>query len=400
MKKNNKFKILNLPRSVVVGAVEENIQKLFSNSSMLYSDKILINLEECMFIEIASLAILFAFIRKRNLLGFTTKINLPKTKDVRDFLRTWDFEKAFDFTTGARFRDSVEKENLKYFGENKRISDNKYYNEVNLDGVTRLLSNRFFSFKILLNDISISKAECIHYEVKRWEQELILSTLEKYLSSKGQFIASRIIYEGLTNAATHPNANFVLISSHFDMDRSLKIKDKGFFTLIIWDDGLSMIETIKDALQQRLNIKNEEINEKEYKIYEKYQSPESLTSNIIKSTIMPSIESTEDEILLSTTLPGITSDIKGEKHLSTNFASISNNFKPGIGLYILVKTVLEDYQGSISFRTKNYFMNIKPPLKTIQRKYSARFQIKILKYPDLMPEFLGNLITIRLPIRG
>lgn len=393
-----KYKILDLPEILTIGYLESSIKDHYENTENAFEENLLINLRDCKFIEIASLTYLLSFIKKRTHYGLSTKLTLPLKKDVRDFLRVWDYQKVFDFATGLRFSDCVVKNDLKYFGENKRLSDNKYLSKATLDGITRLISNKFFSFKILFHDSSKARSNEVIYEVKRWEKSLVLSTLKRYLNKDSQFVASRIIFEGLTNAATHPKANFAIISSHVDKSYTSKSsREKGFFTLVLWDDGISMIDTLKEAIHSGSKIKNSEIYEPKFMIFEKLENTQNNYSQPVESTYIPNTSSTDDLIFLSTTLPGISSDLLGERHLNLDYNYNDAELKPGIGLFILIKTVIEDYSGSISFRCNNYFMNIKTPFPSVREKYNARFQVKIIRYSDSVPRFLGNMITIRLP---
>ncbi|NQT58173.1 MAG: hypothetical protein HQ557_04235 [Bacteroidetes bacterium] len=393
------MKILDLSGVLTIGCMESSVKEYYQNNNNTFSEGLLINLSSCEYIEIASLTYLLSFIKNRSLHNLSTILKLPTKKDVRDFLRTWDFQKSFDFATGLRFRDCVTKDDLKYFGENTSPrSDNKYLSKTTLDGRTRLVSNKFFSFRILFHDPGKLRSNEIIYEVKRWEESLVLATLKRYLNKDSQFLASRIIFESLTNAATHPKANLAIIASHVDKRNDSKSTcGKGFFTLVLWDDGISMIDTLKKAIQSGSKIKNSEIYEPKFTIFEKIENASGKSSQPVESTYIPDSSSDDDLLFLSTTLPGITSDPLGLSHLVLNHSNKEADLKPGIGLFILVKTVIEEYSGSISFRSNNYFMNIKAPTSVVKSRHNARFQVKIKKYSDNIPSFLGNMITIRLP---
>ena len=67
-----------------------------------------------------------------------------------------------------------------------------------------------------------------------------------------------------------------------------------------------------------------------------------------------------------------------------------------MGLYVLTNTTIDVFGGMLSFRTKNYFMNIKAHVDKSNAK--SNYQVKVKKYGSWVPNFVGNMVTIRLPL--
>ena len=66
---------------------------------------------------------------------------------------------------------------------------------------------------------------------------------------------------------------------------------------------------------------------------------------------------------------------------------------PGMGLHYLMNAAIDLYGGTVSFRTKNYFLNIKKAKKQSAATYGA----KIIRY-STSQSIPGNMITVRLPL--
>ncbi len=67
-----------------------------------------------------------------------------------------------------------------------------------------------------------------------------------------------------------------------------------------------------------------------------------------------------------------------------------------MGLHVLVNTVVDVFGGSLAFRTGSLFMNIR---RADRSDDEAKYRAKIARASDAVPPFLGNMLTIRLPIR-
>jgi hypothetical protein len=497
--------ILNFPSALDIASFESKIYDYFSDQHR-FASPIVLSFKTCQFIEIATLASINAFITNRARKGLQTTVALPDSKDVRDFMRIWNFPSALEVATGIPFQAIVRKEDRKYFGENKLSEEIKYSGYVPSKGVERLLSKRFFSLYTLPFKSSL-KIKIIKDEAKRWETKLVESVLAHHLGSPEGYIPSRVIYECMSNAARHPRASFVQTASHFNetlssdflprefkepltakklwqsieadaydlsinshnsidsLNKTLRISNlyqkvqkkpevrsfsteiirlanttrlyrsrdftslskteqteikrlnrlvleslyasiapisghggqnikSSFLTIVFWDDGVSMIDTLKNAIHNDVVVRSSEFPEKYCDYLVKFENIDGATSSeTIKSDFLPGKDTADYKILLATTFPGITCEPSG-KGQSSHPDLAPELLHPGMGLFTLLNTVIDIFGGSVAFRTKNYFMNIKPCAKGADTKYSA----SIRQFPST-PHFLGNLLTIRLPLK-
>lgn len=497
--------ILHLPPALDVGSFESKVYEFFSNQQGPVSNMEL-DLAACTYIEIATLTMINALITNRRRKGLQTTLALPASKDVRDFMRIWNFPSAIEFATGIPFQAVVRKEDHKYFGENETPKDVKYSGYIPSRGIEHLLSKRFFSFYTFpFKDVS--KLKIIKDESKRWEGKLVESVLSHHLGSPEGYIPSRVIYECMSNAARHPRATFVQTASHFNetlssdflagefkkpltakklcqaieddnydlsisSDSSLdklnkilrvsnlyekvqkKIAEKSlsqgivqlanktrqcrvrefsilskfeqieikrlnrllleslytstvpssthngqnvksaFLTIVFWDDGVSMIDTLNNAICGDINVRSLEFPDKYSDVLLKFQDNHGkIFRETVSSSYLPDKKTEEHKLFLATTFPGITCDPSGRGH-STHPKLSPELLHPGMGLFTLLNTAIDIFGGSVAFRTKNYFMNMKAAGKATGAKYSAT-----IRELPLNPPFLGNFLTIRLPLK-
>lgn len=376
-----------------------NMQKCLLNyEKALCEDKrdYVIDISKCVFIEPASLLFLLAFLTKRSSKKWSTTLNLPKNKGVRDFLRIWNFPEAIYSATHRPLFRSVIEDNRKYFGENTTVADVKYAGRLLDNGHDRLLSDRFFGIKTFVLSQQ-SRARKVTDESKRWETVLVKSILSRYLPGPSSYVASRLVFESMTNAIRHPGADVIQTTSLLQQpDKSANISE-GFFTLSFWDNGVSMVDTLRDAINRGKSVQSKPMA----KFYCDYEVIEEApfnkrTSSIISSSFLPDKTTSDVILFVSTTFPGITRDIAGQGHEVHKDIEEEDEpalRSPGMGLFILLNAAIDVYGGSVSFRTKNLFMNIKKS-NTAETKYRAKVQ----RFDDSISFFPGNMLTIRIPI--
>jgi hypothetical protein len=171
---------------------------------------------------------------------------------------------------------------------------------------------------------------------------------------------------------------------------------EGYLTIVFWDDGQSMIETLRDAIRSGKDIRSIEVPE----LYANYEvllangKGETYDRRTLHSSIIPDRVADDSTVLLATTFPGITRDVTGAgKESGIDAAREPKYDYPGMGLYVLVNTVVDVFSGSVYFRTNNLGMSIR---RSNLRDH--KYRVKVRHHPVTTPSLMGNLITIRLPI--
>jgi hypothetical protein len=231
-----------------------------------------------------------------------------------------------------------------------------------------------------------------------------------------------VISETISNAIIHSNASKFFTGSFFNFSDKQSKDETFYFTINFWDNGSSIIDTLKEPLKEKKNIKSivseehfhsvtKNTNQIEFLIKMNDHYIEGLFTT--KSELRPDLD--EEYILLAAFFPGVSREPDREPDLF-------NPYHAGIGLSYLTNTVMNKLEGEISVRTKNYFLNIKCLSgydmdryirdfkkingKKIKRKdffsvNSTYYRAKFTKFDDgIIPEFIGNMITIRIPLKN
>lgn len=394
---------ITLPAQLAIRVLEEI---LYSRKKIIaHSKEIKLDFSKVDYMEIGCffyiMSLVFFFEKKNKKI----RIKLPESINIRNIFRIWRFPIVLKELTGIPFKDLVVEDDLKYFGENKSLKGD-YYEiiGINEEGVNRLCDKGFFSLSNLPFDSVSNKRDSLISETKRWEDAFIKSVLMKHLKNydnKTENLLPRIIiYECLTNAYRHPEANSLVTSSFFD-------KKGNFFTITYWDNGKSILETIKKPVFENKSIKAQ-FDESRFEdllssFYIKYVTDTEKKITVINSNHIPDRSSEDYELLLSTFFPGISSDPEGQKSYFQN--SEINVKSPGMGLTYLLKVVVGMFDGTLSVRTNNYFLNFSRNNKESNAKieehtpfFKNKYRCKIQYFPNSDCYFIGNMITIRLPL--
>lgn len=397
---------VNFPKISKVETIEAALASKFSEIGQS-PELIKFDLSESKFIDVASLLYIMTITYSRkigNEKELKTKYILPKDINVCNVLWAWHFHKAIEEITRDSFEDFLISEDDKnFYNNNKDSKSNKYTKWVVRDDgiIEQLLSVNFFAFSTFHSYEFKGLAE---REKNEWKKSNIYNVLTKNLDDSPDYVNSRIIYEVISNATRHPKANIIqtasMLQRPYQRTKTTKPKnnEKKFFTIVAWDDGESMIDTLYKAIKEGKEIRSVDFKElhKKYQLILKDSDSKQISIKIIKSTFDPNIDTPSEEILLSTLFPGVTRDVKGEDHeVAPELAKEDERLAyPGMGLYALINAAVDIFKGEVSFRTKDLFMNIKKA-KTNKADYRVKVQMK----SNDLPEFLGNMITVRIPLK-
>ena len=392
---------LLLPRDATIGATEEAVRVHFKESPADRSGLLIIDMSAARFIEVATLLYIVALLEDRTSQSIPTQIRLPRQKRVRDFLRLWRFPTAVAQATSCTFVSLVDQRDHRYFGENNRGRTMSFTDRFRDESVVHLEDASFFSIQTF-RPLTHSRTRLVVDESSRFGSELVKSVLGKHLDGPESYISSRIVYESMTNAARHSGASLIQTASKFVAPNELQGDSNGHFTICFWDNGRSMLDTLYEAIAEgkpvRANKTRAELYANHLLVLKDHEGGKSDQYNV-SSGLVPTNATKPQEILFSTTFPGISRDPEGLEHTVHEEVSTSKPdwAGPGMGLYVLLNTAIDVFGGSVSFRTKNFFMNVKKASK----RQGTHYRAKIQTFDEtILPNFKGNLVTIRLPLRA
>lgn len=354
-----------------------------------------------------------------------TFFTLPKRDNVTNSLVTWGFDEAIEEVMDVDSFDSLldKHDSDRYY----RIKDIKKKN-YNIESYEHLQYENFFPFRTLKREyFEKKKPEVTQDFFNKWNNDTIIAILAKHLdpenhsedvNSIASTFPSRIVYEAITNALRHPKCDIIQTSSKF-------YDSKSDFSIIFWDNGESIITTLKRYINKykdqnsfreaffkglqlsdfsntdfsfNLDYKSLSIKTNmEFKPEKIWQNYKLLFSDPIKSRRILNFEFLEDFeylLLLAVFLPGVTSDPQGKIELGIREIDTSI---VGIGLSILLITVCESFKGRISVRVNGYSLKIKP--STDSSPNHPKFEASIKKFPSGLDHFKGNLFSIKIPLK-
>jgi hypothetical protein len=367
----------------------------------------------------------------------------PQNKRVRDFLKVWRFAEAFQGATQQPFSMYVLKEDVQFLTEEPTSysgrGDGINALEFNPDWSGQTNNRRnFFEFITFSGGNQPISPEGPFLSAPRlagrqWSEPSVLEILSKHLGgdSPKADIARVIIYEAISNSIRHPSASVIQIVSKFERgessDERHTAKKKPIAGILgadtdnppsslricVWDDGDSIPNTLTKAIEEGLSIQAFRLPTfMSDKIFVELRSPDGKKSTrIIDQSEDLSRANANDEwlLLLASLFPGVSRDTskivpavqpydEGSSQMAQPFQQFLLS-APGMGLYALTRTVLDQFQGSLFLRSSRHRLLIELAHDAYRTKYQVRYKCKITRYPDFLPAFRGNLLTVQLPVR-
>lgn len=384
-----------------VGGIELVIEEAFKDNN---PDVIQIDMSEVEYLTTSSMIHLIAFTDRLLTQGIEVIYHLPLNIDVRNIMRLWRFPIVMKEITGRSFASLVRSSDLQYFGESNLSGD--YFDKftANDEGLAELMKKDYFSIFSIPYIENDQKSSAIAKQHELWTviQEILKRHLKNYENKKRNVIPNRIIYECMTNAFRHSGAVKLITGSFFDRPGKM-------LTISYWDNGRSIIDTLHEALA----------NEKVNKQYESSSDNDDFVFSLLVKTQVENepLEgyfhldrkitqySSSGEILLHSFSPGVTRDPEGQLPFSGN--PYTAEYRTGMGLPTLLNASIDMLGGSVAVRAGHYFVNFKESTLTQRKMFyklgdefmgKSLYRAKVTRY-DEMPEFEGNMVTIRLPLK-
>ena len=398
---------------------------------------LLFDFQDAKYIEIAVLVNCIAAILQRKELNLKTYLGYPKLKRVRDFLQVWRFREAVEQVCHLGLREFLLSEDLQYLEEKHDtytgVGDGLDALEYDADWDQYSDTKRnFFEFttffhperKSILPEGVLSAAPRV--EGKRWTGTLISQVLAKHLGSgtPREDIARVIIYEAMSNAVRHPKANIIQVVSKFERARKrlgppeesregdeTQKSGQESLRICVWDDGESITSTLMKPLILGRSVRSVVLPGYMYdrlRVDLRTFDMKVRRKHIVDQWEEPTKDTPEARLLLSSLFPGISRTIEEDVPEVEEYyvdeptsylresASVSG---PGMGLYALVRTALDQFQGTLFIRSGRYRLQMEIASDLFRRRDNVRYRSKITQYPISFPPFRGNLLIIQLPIK-
>jgi len=395
--------VLDFGGSVTAGAVDRIVLDEYVTRTALNNiEAFEFDFRDTAFSEPSALQAIVSFTRTLLAQHKRVSLRLPKQQKERDFWRAWNFPQALEAATGRSFRELSEKSDHKYFGEPQ-----KYFRRSEIDvGLSTDRQQLAFLNHYPIYSSQIGRGQKpadIAYQFKNtWNAKHVQDILSRKIGKNYGYFASRVVFEAILNALRHPGASLIQTGA-IEQSASKKSTIDSFLNVHFWDNGASIADTLYKAIQRGVRVR--EGIEKEFEKHYLLRYEPDLNAPSQDEIIpfdLPLTPSTPQHIaLLATLFPLVTSDPFGIRHdvdeeLKSSYPRLAQR---GMGLFVLVNTVVEIMKGEVSFRTSHFFMNVRrPDAEERQRFPSANLTVRIRRFPSTSTLFTGNLLVVRIPI--
>jgi|GEM_PF-1840374 len=419
---------LTLDGAIMADDFEKQLNRFYGRGSP--DRPLLIDMQQATFIEVATLVNCIATIVDRQEKQYRTFIACPVNQRVRDFIKVWRFFDAIEKATGLMTSDFLVKEDQDFPVEpqNTYTGHGNAINKLEFDpdwDPRKPMPRNFFEF-VTFSEGGRTEilpegrfASIPRDEGKKWTRPLIQQILEKHLpggTTKDE-VARVIIYEAVSNAVRHPCARTIQVVSRFERHEELEQETRGSLRICIWDDGKSIASTLMEALDNGSTINAFNLPpymcDKVYVTRRNFSQTRSENHLVDQSEQITKQTATEQRVLLASMFPGVTRTVvakvarvspfeDGTDNVSDNTFKLEEALRnaPGMGLYSLMRTVLDQFSGTLFIRSGNSRLLIESAHDTFRIQHQCRYKCKITDYEKHMPAFKGNLLAIQLPLKG
>ena len=184
-------------------------------------------------------------------------------------------------------------------------------------------------------------------------------------------------------------------------------KPRSYLQICIWDNGKGIASTLEPLLKAGQPIRA--LHLPPYMWDRIFVDFRNFDEEVIHSTVVDQGEEIDSEgasearLLLASFFPGISRNVDSsvapvEPLDSPASSSTIGSAVPGMGLYALARTVLDQFQGQLFVRSGRHRLVMEMAHDAYRKVHSVRYKARITSYPEDYPAFRGNLLTMVLPI--
>lgn len=372
-----------------------------------------IDLTNVNFIEHETLLLILALVCDWKTRDKNVYLDLPMSTRVLNYLRAWQFPTAIENALNLRFPEVLTPDSRIRYEQLKKLPSDYEQVVVSPDGGrASLVHISFFELQAL----QISRAVFDLEDVVRraattskdqWLNAHVLGILDNYLAQKnyGDRIATNVVYEAVRNAALHPKATLAYASSQIrreDLGKGPDGKQRWgepiWIEVSIWDDGESILETLKLALGEDQPITSSSYGWADESFVVEVND-EGGPSRSTLQTVGPLRNDSDSAIMASAFMLGVSSqphrppdETYAGSHPDDTDIKTRVRGLPGAGLYVLRTTVIDDFKGSIQYLTGRHRLSI----SGTDTESQYLFSVSSGGPEDLTIK--GNLLIVRIPL--
>ena len=218
-------------------------------------------------------------------------------------------------------------------------------------------------FAVTAIDLKVNPMRAATVARDRWLEQHLVGILDRLLDRgdrvvDGRRVATHVVLEIVLNAVAHPEAQMAFLSSQ--IDPPVRGSDTRRLRLAIWDDGLSLAETLGAALIRAGSITSAAYGSvrEEFEVEVQRGPGEPRLLRLVGTD--PKLPRDPDLLNVVAFMMGVTSRPHEKRPISDSRRALRSETSPlseqvldqgGLGLYLVRKTAIDLFGGTIDYKT-------------------------------------------------
>lgn len=374
-------------RSLVPESVDKTL--IAASASQMERD-VMLDLSRVTYAEPLGLLYLTACARTLQKRGHVITLELPEESKVRAIMRRFRFGRALGQVLATDPMELMTANSMRYLGEPVE----HYLSSGRDPRVLRVGESRVQELRVM-KDPTIERAAAASEMYGADEnKEGIRTFLRHHLRSKWTLVEP-LMYEALANTAHHPNASRVVSVGRIF---SKPAADGQELWLSVWDDGDSIIDTLRRA------VKSQPLRVGDYGQHAGWYKLDGATvpgankkplGRLFSGNDVPA-DPDDATLLVASTWPGVTSD-PDRKRMPGEVGDSAEDKRPGMGLYLLISFAVEQLGGTVLLRAGTLSANVAVDDSGVDEP-ANRYRVGIVANPEMGSYFTGNQVVVRIPV--
>jgi hypothetical protein len=427
---------IDLSGIVTVDSLELRLSDATTESNFSYETDLVFDFRETAFILLPALQIIASIFAQRKKDSLKSKIRMPlKTSGVARFWEKIRFQDAIEGVMRRPFNEFVVSNvsqpgfaqtsipNGAHGGLNQRSSSFgfSYFprfskHDPELPPESKGAEQLSLDLRVIASLTEAEKTTLVKRAYHEWFNSGHAEVVSKVLDpvDKGftdednrRYIGSRAVFELIQNSFRHADASIIHRASTLYPGTN-----DNTFELVVWDDGKGILDTFRDALALKKAVRREysPFFDRLYVLKEdSTEGSEATMLTLVSSKETPDLTWSDAKLLLAAFFPGTTSNVNASDHMTSPADKPTDEIGfPGMGLFALVNTVVNQFNGTVSIRTGSLFLNINKSMNNLRKNNRKKpfeevgesdYWVTVKSRKSLGQNFAGNMITVRCPCK-
>lgn len=319
-------------------------------------------------------------------------LRLPHDPHARQILRRMRFTAALEMVMRTPFRLLVDPADLDYFGEDpppetSSSVDSSGGDTARASVLAYLVEQHHFGFSARRIGGEQSLIRMLDDEVGHWRSYAMVQLLRSAVYGQAVDVSRVVVQELVANVVEHPSPSMAVMASQLVLSATSERDVSPALTVAVWDDGTSIISTLRNCLQRTGNVRAWSPDSPDEFVVRRSDSS---THAVYYSDWTPNPSATDAELLLASLLPGVTR--KAADRWPATTAAPVRRMDYGYGLFALYKAAVDHFRGSVELRCEQTTLMLTRP------DASGPYQVDLRNREDLEP-LTGTIVRVRLPVR-